>query len=96
MKTTTMTKEEVLEKYLNDNHDAVQTYRDILKSMEEYAEQQSMAFVEWIHNSNIPFYGYRGRDIWEIMKPLKQGEKQEYISTNDLYQLFLTQQNKQP
>ncbi len=33
-------KEEILDKYLKDNHGPAETYRDILKAMEEYALQQ--------------------------------------------------------
>lgn len=49
-------KEEILDKYLKDNHGPAETYRDILKAMEEYAQQSQPSGVEdgsgWVKNEN--------------------------------------------
>ena len=41
-------KEEILDKYLKDNHGPAETYRDILKAMKEYAQQSQPSGMRWV------------------------------------------------
>ena len=41
-------KEEIVDKYLKDNHGPAETYRDILKAMKEYAQQSQPSGMRWV------------------------------------------------
>lgn len=47
-----LSKKEILDKYLDDSHGAAQTYRDIQKAMEEYANQEkrieAIEYQKWL------------------------------------------------
>ena len=47
-------KEEILDKYLKDNHGPAETYRDILKAMKEYAQQSQPSGMRWVRASDPP------------------------------------------
>ena len=52
-------KEEILDKYLKDNHGTAETYRDILKAMKEYAQQSQPSGMRWVRVED--YKGYDGR-----------------------------------
>ena len=88
----TFSKEEILEKYLNDNHGAGQTCMDIIKAMEEYAELKAIEFAEWPRENNyeqIVDEQSVNMGLWRQVNPNRFTQK--YLTTSMLYQLSINQ-----
>lgn len=80
-----LSKDDILDKHLNDNHGTAQTYRDIQKAMDEHAQQMGIGFAEFISNHPLDFQPATGGNYI--------GLNLETISCADLYQLYLNQLN---
>lgn len=71
------------------------TKEKAIESMDEYAKQECIGFSEWINSQEFPtFYGYRGDGKWEKLKPVKKMEDIEYVTTEQLYDLYLASKTK--
>lgn len=95
-----MTKEEIINKYAfveRRESDFGQApaydfkylaYGNAEKAMDEYAKQQAIAFAEWAFKDDNPFVeGSNGR--W-----IQQSGNSSSWSTEELYNIFIEQQNK--
>jgi hypothetical protein len=74
-----MSKEEILSDIYNISMDGLDGYstETALKAMDEYAEQQCIAFADW-----------KDKNGWKI-----DYKEQQTHTTKELYQLFIKEQN---
>jgi len=78
-----MTKDEILKKLQDENPSSI----PVFKAMDEYAKYQAIAFNNWLPESG---YVRSGDNEWrEILSPAN------IKSTEQLYNQFIEQQNKQ-
>lgn len=83
-----MSKEDILRENFNYGFTGMEETA-IFKSMEEYAEERSIGFAEWLHpdeNGNH-WQMYDGHDRWINLKT------DEVLETKQLYQQYLNQRS---
>lgn len=94
-----MTKEEIYDKEAKLVEELWRPTEDdhrnaILSSMDQYAEQESISFAEWIDGQQLECYLMtdEGEKLWQYMFP--KGSRKESFTTAQLFQLYKTQQTK--
>lgn len=77
-------------------YNPMEEYQNILTRQKElYAEQQSIAFAKWKDEKGYLLCIKEGRNEWGYKRQINQIMWSDWISPKDLYQLFLSDQNKQ-
>ena len=54
--------------------------------------QTVMAFAKWVTGTISPIYINNGNGAWEVLKPSPTPQPKEYISDEQLYELFIQSQ----
>jgi len=57
--------------------------------MSEHVKSMSINFAKWLRGQIIPLYVYDDNDMWEVFSPSKMPTEQKFISSDELYNLFL-------
>lgn len=86
-----MTKEEILDPFrkMSDSSTSWVYEEDAIKAMDEYAKQQAIAFMNWTLSSDCDTYSCTDENQWTNIFT------SENITTEQLYNQFIDQQNKQ-
>lgn len=70
----------------------LEEYDKVKEYMDEWAQQISIAFAEWIrcgHGDMRVIYSYNGDGTWDILTPTKEPAQNKKVTTEQLYQTFL-------
>ena len=93
-----MTKSEILQKHINEERpqsiDPVEVFEKMgsvaLKSMDEYAKEEAIAYHDWIHRGDLrQIYMTNGDGTVTVVRPSQKKLEEEIITTEELYELFL-------
>jgi hypothetical protein len=85
-----MTAEQIRDKHCNDcSLLEAQEYSNVVVAMEEYAQQQAVAFMKWTLQSQCE-YSCTDEDQWTNIN-----DATESITTEQLYEKYIAQQSNQ-